>query len=90
MFAFDEYGEITGGELYYEPETMNLIALSEKGAFRLALDGKILHHALEIKLSVNNWDMRHDDARAINPSGWLKIGSMMRFIIRFIDLIIIK
>ena len=72
VFAFDEYGEITSGELYYEPETMNLIALSEKGAFRLALDGKILHHAPEIKLSVNNWGMRHDDARAITPSDWLK------------------
>lgn len=72
VFTFDEYGEITGGELHYKLETERLIVLSEKGAFELTLDGKIIHSDPEIKLSVSNWAIRHDDARAIKHSDWLK------------------
>lgn len=72
VFAFDECGEITGGEVHYDPETEHLIVLSEKGAFELTLDGKILHSDPEIKLNVSNWAMRHNDARAIKPSEWIQ------------------
>ena len=72
VFAFDQYSEITGGELHYKPETDSLIALSEKGAFELTLDGKIIHSDADIKLNVSNLAMQLDDARAINHSEWLQ------------------
>ena len=72
VFVFDEYGEITCGELHYDSETKRLIALSEKGAFELTLDGELIRSDPEIKLSVNNWDIRHHDVRSLKPSDWLK------------------
>ena len=72
VFTFDEYGEITSGELHYDPEAERLIALSEKGAFELTLDGEIIQSNLEINLSVCNWAIRLDDARAIEPFDWLQ------------------
>jgi len=71
VFAFDEYGEIRGGELHYAPETEHLIVLSEKGAFELTLDGKILHSAHEIKLSTYSRNTQYD-ARAVKCSAWLQ------------------
>ena len=72
VFTFDEYGDISAGELHYKPETKSLIALSEKGAFELTLDGKIIHSNTDIKLNVSNWVMRFCGDRAIHYSEWLK------------------
>ena len=72
VFTFNEYGEITSGELHYDPEAKLLIALSEKGAFKLTLDGEIMHSNLDIKPSADNWAMRLKDTRAIDPSNWLQ------------------
>ena len=57
-FAFNEYGEISGGELHYNKKTGHLVVLSEKGAFELTLAGEIVRHDTGIKL-----DWQYDTIR---------------------------
>jgi len=71
VFAFNEYGEVSG-ELYYEPETEHLIVLSEKGAFELTLDGRIVYSDLSIKLTVSNKMIRRGNFRQVKHSDWMK------------------
>jgi hypothetical protein len=71
-FSFSADGEITCGEIHFNPETKSLIALSEKGAFELTLEGEVINNAADINLSVDNWAMRYDDERAAKPLEWLK------------------
>jgi len=72
VFDLDEYGEVEGGELHYEPETNSLVAISGRGAFEMTLDGEILHNDPEVRLATSNWALRFDDARAIEPAIWLQ------------------
>jgi len=72
VFTFNEEGEITSGELHYDPETERLIALSEKGAFELTLDGEIKQCNPDINLSACNEDIQFNDVLAIEPSVWLQ------------------
>lgn len=72
VFAFDEYGEIKGGEIHYQPKTGHLIALSEKGSFELTLDGIIVHSNPEIKRSTSNWALRRNDTRAVKHTDLCK------------------
>ena len=72
VFDFDEYGEITNGEIHYQPDTDHLIILSPKGAFEVALDGKIIHSDPEIKQSVSNWSIRRNDTQKVKPSDLLQ------------------
>lgn len=72
IFVFNEYGEITGGELHYKPSTDTLVAISEKGAFELTLDGKILFCNTDIKISVGNWAIRRNDLNEVSHTDLLK------------------
>ena len=72
VFAFDEYGEITGGEMHYHPETNRLVVLSGKGAFELTLDGKIIHYDPEMKQSVSNWSIRRNNTQKVKHSELLR------------------
>ena len=71
VFAFDEYGEITGGELHYDAESGHLVALSEKGAFALALDGRVLYEDPDIRLHVSNWALRQG-AKTVKTADWMQ------------------
>ena len=65
-----EEPDCVGGELHYDPETQHIIALSEKGAFELALDGSIIHSNLEIKLNAGNWAKRRSNEQAAAFTEW--------------------
>jgi len=71
VFTFDEYGEITSGEIHYVHETERLVVLSQKGAFELTLTGEIVHSNPEIKQSVKNWDIRRNDTQSIKHTDLL-------------------
>jgi hypothetical protein len=47
VFPLNEYGEVTG-ELYYDSQKEYLVAISDKGAFALTLDGEVIHHVKEL------------------------------------------
>jgi len=72
IFLFDDYDEIQAGELHYNPSTGNLTAISQKGAYELTLEGKIIRSNPEIKIYVDNWQMRRNEAKEINHTSWLK------------------
>ena len=72
VFAFDEYGEISEGELHYNYKKGNLIAISSKGAFELTLDGKIVNNKPDIKQSVANWALRRNDTQTVKHTDLLQ------------------
>lgn len=46
-FGLNKYGEVHG-DLYYDPNLENLVAISDKGGFLLGLDGSIKKHDPEV------------------------------------------
>ncbi|MCL1913565.1 MAG: hypothetical protein FWG10_06775 [Eubacteriaceae bacterium] len=58
VFTYNSYGQITGGELHFDHESGHLIALSEKGAFELSLDGETISSDYSIRLNKNTSAIR--------------------------------